>query len=71
MQAYIPFAVKYPKLSSAIHTFISTFLVTLIGAISVIPADNLLNAQTWTMAFIVGVLTSALRAGVKAVSPLG
>jgi hypothetical protein len=67
MQAY---SLKYPKLSSAIHTFLATFLVTIVGAVAVIPADSLLSSQTWTTAFVVGILTAAVRAAIKAVSPL-
>ena len=61
------FLVKY---QSAIHTFLATFIVTLAGAVALIPADQILSAQTWTTAFIVGLITSAVRAGIKQVSPL-
>ena len=61
------FAQKY---SSTIHTFLATFIVTVVTAISVIPADSILSAQTWTTAFIAGILVSAVRAGIKAISPL-
>ena len=61
------FLVKY---QSSIHTFISTFLVTLLGIVSLIPQDQLLSGKTWTTAFIVGIITSAVRAGIKQISPL-
>jgi len=61
---------NYPKLSSAIHTFLATFIVTLAGAIALIPADQITNGTTWTTAFIVGLITSAVRAGIKQISPL-
>ena len=64
------FATNYPKLSSAIHTFLATFIVTLVGAVALIPADQILSPATWTTAAIVGIITAAVRAGVKAVSPL-
>ena len=67
MQAFFT---KYPALTSAIHTFVATFLVTVIGAVSVIPADSLLSGQTWTTAFVVSILTAAVRAGIKAISPI-
>lgn len=61
------FLVKY---NSSIHTFVATFLVTLLGAVSVIPADKLFSPSTWTTALIAGILVSALRAGLKAISPI-
>ena len=61
------FLVKY---QSAIHTFLATFIVTLVGAVALIPADQILSGSTWTTAFIVGIITSAVRAGIKQVSPL-
>lgn len=64
------FATQYPKLSSAIHTFLATFIVTLVGAVSVIPADTILSPQTWSMAAISGIVIAAVRAAIKAVSPI-
>lgn len=64
------FATNCPKLSSAIHTFLATFIVTIVGAVALIPADQILSPATWTTAAIVGIITAAVRAGVKAVSPL-
>ena len=61
------FATKY---QSAIHTFLATFIVTLIGSVALIPADQILSGSTWTTAFIVGIITSAVRAGIKQISPL-
>jgi hypothetical protein len=61
------FAQKY---SSAIHTFLATFIVTVVGAVALIPADQILSGSTWTTALIVGIITSAVRAGIKAISPL-
>jgi len=64
------FSYNYPKLSSAIHTFLATFLVTFVAQISVIPVENILSSATWTTAFVSGVIVSAVRAGIKSVSPL-
>jgi hypothetical protein len=64
------FEAKYPKLVSAIHTFLATFIVTVVGAVALIPADQILSPATWTTAAIVGIVTAAVRAGVKAISPL-
>jgi hypothetical protein len=64
------FLSTHPKLVSAIHTFVSTFIVTMLGAVSVIPADTILSTQTWTSAFVVGVLMTAVRAAIKAIFPL-
>ena len=58
------------KYSSSIHTFIATFLVTVVGAVALIPADQILSPQTWTTAAIVAIITSAVRAAIKAISPL-
>jgi len=61
---------NYPKLNSAIHTFLATFIVSVLALLSAIPADSILSAQTWTTAAILGIITAAVRAGIKAVSPL-
>ena len=61
---------KYPALVSAVHTFIATFIVTVVGAVALIPADQILTPATWSTAAIVAIITAAVRAGVKAVSPL-
>jgi prepilin signal peptidase PulO-like enzyme (type II secretory pathway) len=58
------------KYSSAIHTFLATFIVTVLGAVTLIPADQILSPNTWTTALILGIITSAVRAGIKALSPL-
>ena len=70
MQSLSAFGAKYPVLSSAIHTFLATFIVTLLGSLSVIPESNILSASTWTTAFVGGALAAAVRTGIKAVSPL-
>lgn len=64
------FAVKYPTATSAIHTFIATFIVAFLTLLSAIPADQILSPSTWTVSAILGILVSAARAGIKAVSPL-
>lgn len=64
------FAAKYPQFASAIHTFLAAFIVTIVGAIALIPADSILSSKTWTTAVIASIVMTALRAGVKAVSPL-
>lgn len=64
------FATKYPKLASAIHTFLATFIVTAIGAVALIPTDKILDPATWTTAAVVSILTVAVRAAIKAISPI-
>ena len=63
------FTTNYPKLSSATHTFLATFIVTFVGAVASIPADTILSGSTWTTAFLTGLVTVAIRAAVKAVFP--
>ena len=64
------FSIKYPVLTSAIHTFLATFLVTIIANIATIPTASILAASTWTTSAIAGILVAGARAGIKAVSPL-
>lgn len=64
------FAVKYPKISSAIHTFLATFIVTFLAILSQIPASAILDPKTWTVSSVAGILVAAARAGIKAISPL-
>lgn len=64
------FAAKFPKTSSAIHTFLAVFIVSVVGAVSLIPVDTILSPSTWTTAAIVAIITAAVRAGIKAISPL-
>lgn len=64
------FAANNPELVSAIHTFAATFIVTVLTAISLIPTDSIISGKTYTTAFIIGLIGSGIRAGVKAVSPL-
>lgn len=64
------FAVNYPKIASAIHTFLSTFIVTALGALTLIPTDKILSPATWTTAAIAGIIGVAFRAGLKAISPI-
>lgn len=59
---------QYPKITSAIHTFIATFIVSIFGTIALIPADSILSADTWTIAALVGIASAAVRAAVKATS---
>jgi hypothetical protein len=64
------FAANYPQITSAIHTFVATFVVTVLGLVAVIPADAILSGKTWGLAAIVSIITAGVRAGIKAVSPL-
>jgi len=67
---FTKFAIQYPQIASAIHTFIAVFIVTVIGAVALIPADQILSPVTWTTAAIVSLVTAGVRAGVKAISPI-
>jgi hypothetical protein len=58
------------QLISAAHTFIAAFITTFAVAIANVPADHFFTLQTWTVAFISGLALAAVRAGIKAVSPL-
>ena len=64
------FSVQYPQISSAIHTFIAVFIVTVAGAVSLIPTDQILSPATWGTAAIAGIITAGIRAAIKAVSPI-
>lgn len=57
---------QYPKVTSAVHTFIATFIVSIVGTIALIPADSILSADTWTIAALVGIISAGVRAAVKA-----
>lgn len=52
-------------LVSVSQTFLATFLTTIGALISVIPTETLANPQTYTRAFFVGILISAVRQTVK------
>lgn len=64
------FAVTYPKFTSGIHTFLATFIVTIVGLLYAIPVSSIFSPDTWTTSAIIAILVSALRAAIKAVSPL-
>jgi hypothetical protein len=70
ISAFNSFAVRYPTATSAIHTFLATFLVTIIALVSAIPADAILSPHTWTTSAIAGILVAGVRAAIKAISPL-
>ena len=53
---------------SFLHTFVAVFLTTFVTAIVAIPADTLLNPQTWTTPFIFGIVISVVRSVVKTLS---
>ncbi len=65
---YKQFATEYPRIDSAIHTFITSFAGTVIGALAAIPADKLTSPETWTYAFLVSILITGIRAGLRSIT---
>lgn len=63
---------KYLKdnYASLTHTFLSTFILFILGALASTDPAQLLSAKYWTINVIVSIVSSAIRAGIKAVSPL-
>ena len=56
------------NLYSMAHTFIATFLTVFVAALAAIPADSFFSPATWTTAFILSLVGTAVRAAIKTVS---
>jgi preprotein translocase subunit SecE len=65
---YKKFATTYPKLDSAIHTFISAFSTAVVVVVGTIPHDQLLSPSTWTTSFIFALITTGIRSGFRAIT---
>ena len=58
------------KYSSAIHTFLGTFITTILATLALVNPNDLLSAKYWTITVVLSIVSAGVRAGVKAVSPL-
>ena len=63
-------AIAHPVIVSAIHTFLATFLSTFILLLSQIPQSAILSPETWSVSSIVALVVTAVRAAIKAISPI-
>lgn len=56
--------------ASLTHTFLSTFILFVLGALASTDPSQLLSSKYWTLNVIVSIVSAGIRAGIKAISPL-
>jgi len=66
--SYKQFALDYPKLDSAIHTFIAVFVLTIGEQLRSLPIETLLDVHTYTTAFVVGLIGAGIRSAIRALT---
>ena len=68
ISSYKQFALAYPKLDSAIHTFLAVFALTIGEQLRALPFDRLVDVHTYTTAFVAGIIGAGFRSALRSLT---